>query len=53
MVVEIPKEKVTTDARPDVRKRWVQPVVTHLSAGAAENVPGSAIADSPLETLGS
>jgi hypothetical protein len=35
------------------RKTWIKPTVDHLYAGAAENTPGDAIFDGPLETTGS
>jgi hypothetical protein len=35
------------------RKGWVTPQVNELRAGAAENTPGDAISDTPLEAIGS
>jgi hypothetical protein len=36
-----------------LRKPWVEPSVTELRAGSAENSPGSRISDATLETIGS
>ncbi|HEX8124834.1 MAG TPA: hypothetical protein VF548_04560 [Allosphingosinicella sp.] len=38
---------------PAPRKAWTQPAISQLRAGAAENIPGSASPDGPLETIGS
>ena len=35
------------------RKTWAMPTVTRLRSGSADNMPGDAINDSPLETIGS
>lgn len=37
----------------EARKVWTQPSLSQLRAGSAENIPGSAFADGPLETIGS
>ncbi len=42
-----------TPAATDTRKSWHKPEVTELRAGSAENTPGTAFLDGPLETLGS
>ena len=36
-----------------VRESWKKPSLTRLRCGGAENVPGDAAPDGPLETLGS
>ncbi|HMC91330.1 MAG TPA: hypothetical protein VKI45_02610 [Allosphingosinicella sp.] len=43
----------TPESRENIRRAWTVPTVNRLSAGSAENVPGSAFADGPLETIGS
>ncbi|MEA3009053.1 MAG: hypothetical protein QOJ91_745 [Sphingomonadales bacterium] len=35
------------------REPWTRPFVSQLRAGSAENIPGSAFQDGPLETIGS
>jgi len=37
----------------ETRKAWTQPSLSQLRAGSAENIPGSAISDGTLETIGS
>jgi hypothetical protein len=37
----------------ELRKAWTQPAFNQLRAGSAENIPGSAFQDGPLETIGS
>jgi hypothetical protein len=41
------------DAKSGTGKVWTKPSVTELRAGSAEAIPGSTIADGPLETIGS
>jgi hypothetical protein len=40
-------------SQPESRKAWTRPSLGQLRAGSAENIPGSAFADGPLETIGS
>jgi hypothetical protein len=35
------------------REAWVKPAVKHLRAGSAEAIPGDAVLDGSLETIGS
>jgi hypothetical protein len=42
-----------TDAGAAGGKAWTKPSVGKLRAGAAENIPGTAFQDGPLETIGS
>jgi hypothetical protein len=35
------------------RRAWTKPTLTPLRAGAAEAIPGTAISDATLETIGS
>ncbi|HET9640863.1 MAG TPA: hypothetical protein VFP12_16840 [Allosphingosinicella sp.] len=43
----------TVRSETEARKVWTQPSLSQLRAGSAENIPGSAFADGPLETIGS
>jgi hypothetical protein len=43
----------TVRSEPEARKAWIQPSVSQLGAGSAENIPGSTISDGTLETIGS
>jgi hypothetical protein len=36
-----------------VREAWKKPSLTRLRCGGAENVPGDAVSDATLETIGS
>jgi hypothetical protein len=40
-------------AQSEPRKAWTRPSLSQLGAGSAENIPGSAFPDGPLETIGS
>ena len=42
-----------TNAAASGGKAWTKPYVGKLRAGAAENIPGTAFLDGPLETIGS
>ncbi|HYJ83315.1 MAG TPA: hypothetical protein VEW26_10800 [Allosphingosinicella sp.] len=44
-------QTATVQAEP--RKAWIQPGLSLLRAGSAENIPGSAFPDGTLETIGS
>jgi hypothetical protein len=49
---ELQASKVT-NADASGGKAWTKPSVGKLRAGAAENIPGFAVLDGPLETIGS